>query len=79
MNNTQISVSKSFELGNSDNLDYILVGLNISVFSGDQMNLLNVISKANHIRHFGANALELCYFARGLIDAYIDLVEKFVQ
>ena len=35
-----------------------------------------VISFSSHIRHFGANALELCYFARGFIDAYIDIRGK---
>jgi myo-inositol-1(or 4)-monophosphatase len=40
------------------------------------MNLFKVISKASHVRHFGANALELCYFARGLLDAYIDIRGK---
>ena len=77
MNNTQIRVSKSFEFADINNLDDILVGLNISGASPQiMMNLLNVISKSNHIRHFGANALELCYFARGLIDAYIDIRGK---
>jgi myo-inositol-1(or 4)-monophosphatase len=35
-----------------------------------------VISFSSHIRHFGANALELCYFARGFMDAYIDIRGK---
>jgi myo-inositol-1(or 4)-monophosphatase len=77
MNNSRIHVSKSFELDDSNNLDDILVGMNISGASPQiMMNLLNIISKANHIRNFGANALELCYFARGLLDAYIDIRGK---
>lgn len=77
MNNSQIHVNKSLEFGDSNNLDDILVGLNISGASPQiMMNLIKVISNANHIRHFGANALELCYFARGLIDAYIDIRGK---
>jgi myo-inositol-1(or 4)-monophosphatase len=35
-----------------------------------------MLSCSNHIRHFGANALELCYFARGFMDAYIDIRGK---
>jgi myo-inositol-1(or 4)-monophosphatase len=77
MNNTRIHVSKSLELDDSNNMDDILVGLNISGASPQIiMNLFKVISKANHVRHFGANALELCYFARGLLDAYIDIRGK---
>jgi myo-inositol-1(or 4)-monophosphatase len=77
MNNTRIHVSKSLELDDTNNQDDILVGLNISGASPQIiMNLFKVISKANHVRHFGANALELCYFARGLLDAYIDIRGK---
>jgi myo-inositol-1(or 4)-monophosphatase len=55
----------------------IVVGMNISGVSEDTITLLSkVISNANHVRHFGANALELCYFARGSMDAYIDLRGK---
>lgn len=55
----------------------ILIGMNISGVSEDMVNRLSkVISKANHARHFGANALELCYCARGFMDAYIDLRDK---
>ncbi|MDF2736876.1 MAG: Inositol-phosphate phosphatase [Nitrososphaeraceae archaeon] len=55
----------------------VLIGTNVS---GVPSNILNDISKvllySTHIRHFGANALELCYFARGFMDAYIDIREK---
>ena len=55
----------------------MLIGMNISGISADTINRLSrLISKAIHIRHFGANALELCYFARGLMDAYIDFRGK---
>jgi len=51
--------------------------LNISGASESIMNHISkIISKANHTRHFGANALELCYFARGFMDAYIDIRGK---
>ena len=55
----------------------IIIGMNISGISEDTFNRLSsVISMSLHIRHFGANALELCYFARGLMDAYIDFRGK---
>lgn len=77
MNNTLMQVSNSFEFGDSTNLDDIMVGLNLSGASPVNVkSLLGVISNANHIRHFGANALELCYLARGLLDAYIDIRGK---
>jgi myo-inositol-1(or 4)-monophosphatase len=72
INNTQIQVA-----ADSENLDDILVGLNLSGASpGVMMSLLKVISNVNHIRQFGANALELCYLARGFLDAYIDIRGK---
>jgi myo-inositol-1(or 4)-monophosphatase len=35
-----------------------------------------VMAEAKHLRHFGANALELCYVADGTIDAFIDIRGK---
>jgi myo-inositol-1(or 4)-monophosphatase len=55
----------------------LLIGMNISGISADMINRLSgLISKSIHLRHFGANALELCYFARGFMDAYIDFRGK---
>ena len=36
----------------------------------------NLIKKIRHIRHFGANALELCYVADGKTDAFVDIRGK---
>ena len=38
--------------------------------------LSNLIQQTKHIRHFGANALELCYVADGLTDAFVDVRGK---
>ena len=38
--------------------------------------LTPLIKSSRHIRHFGANALELCYVANGLTDAFVDVREK---
>ena len=55
----------------------ILLSVNLSGVSEEIVNRLSkVISIANHTRYFGANALELCYLARGYIDAYIDFRGK---
>ena len=80
-NNKKIHV-KNEDFNSIDSLEDlksfdVLIGTNIS---GITSNILNEISKvllfSTHIRHFGANALELCYFARGFMDAYIDIREK---
>jgi myo-inositol-1(or 4)-monophosphatase len=35
-----------------------------------------LIEQTEHIRHFGANALELCYVADGTTDAFVDIRGK---
>jgi len=41
------------------------------------MNKLHpIFENHNHTRHFGANALEMAMFARGLMDIFIDLRDK---
>src|SRR3990170_1930703 len=43
----------------------------------EQVKKLHPVLKShNHTRHFGANALEMALFARGLIDIFIDIREK---
>jgi myo-inositol-1(or 4)-monophosphatase len=56
---------------------YKIVGINTSGSSIKLMNKLHpIFEKHNHIRHFGANALEMAMFARGLMDIFIDLRNK---
>lgn len=55
----------------------VVVGMNVSKIGPDIVGkLAPVMAKANHVRVFGAVALELCYLARGMIDASIDLRGK---
>lgn len=73
MNDKRLSVVKDHPLTISD----MVIGLNISGLSKEHFNAISdLISSVSHIRHLGANALELCYFARGSIDAYIDIRNK---
>ena len=81
-NNKKISVRNEKDFSSITSLEDfksidLLIGTNVS---GVPTNILDEISKvisfSSHIRHFGANALELCYFARGFIDAYIDIRGK---
>lgn len=53
------------------------IGINISGVNPSIVErLAPIIAKADHTRQFGANALEMCFLARGLLDAYIDLRGK---
>ena len=81
-NNKKISVRNEKDFSSIASLEDlksidVLIGTNVS---GVPLHILDEISKvisfSSHIRHFGANALELCYFARGFMDAYIDIRGK---
>ena len=79
LNGNKIEIRKYVDNGNANEPQKkdILIGMNISGASENIMNHVSkIISKTNHTRHFGANALELCYFARGFMDAYIDIRGK---
>jgi myo-inositol-1(or 4)-monophosphatase len=55
-----------------------VVGLDLNTYKVRDIapQLSDLIQKTKHIRHFGANALELCYVAEGLTDAFIDIRGK---
>jgi myo-inositol-1(or 4)-monophosphatase len=59
-------------------LEEALVGLDINSYNGKFVleNVYSIVKKTKHIRHYGANALEICYVAKGLTDAFIDLRSK---
>jgi myo-inositol-1(or 4)-monophosphatase len=59
-------------------LDEALVGLDLNSYKAKAIapQLTELIQKTRHIRHFGANALELCYVADGTTDAFIDIRGK---
>jgi myo-inositol-1(or 4)-monophosphatase len=62
---------------NEKNHFYFVVGLDMSGISQEMLQRLSpIISASNHIRHFGAVALELAIFARGLVDVFVDLRDK---
>jgi myo-inositol-1(or 4)-monophosphatase len=81
-NNKKISVRNEKDFSSITSLEDlksidVLIGTNVSgVPSHILGEISKVISFSSHIRHFGANALELCYFARGFMDAYIDIRGK---
>jgi myo-inositol-1(or 4)-monophosphatase len=56
---------------------YKIVGINTSGATPELMKKLHpIFEQHNHTRHFGANALEMAMFARGLMDIFIDLRNK---
>jgi len=59
-------------------LEEAVIGLDLNSYRVKEIapQLTGLIQKAKHIRHFGANALELCYVADGLTDAFVDIRGK---
>ena len=56
---------------------YKIIGINTSRASSELMKLLSPIyEEYENTRHFGANALEMAFFARGVIDIFVDFREK---
>jgi len=60
------------------NLEEAVIGLDLNTYKVKEVaaQLTDLIAKTKHIRHFGANALELCYVANGLTDAFVDIRGK---
>ena len=59
-------------------LEEAFVGVDFSTFRTRELvdRLTEVLEIARHLRHFGANALEICYVADGTTDAFIDIRGK---
>jgi myo-inositol-1(or 4)-monophosphatase len=59
-------------------LEEAVIGLDLNTYKVREIapKLTNLIQKTKHIRHFGANALELCYVADGTTDAFVDIRGK---
>jgi myo-inositol-1(or 4)-monophosphatase len=55
-----------------------IIGVDLNSYRIRQLapKLSALMSQAEHTRHFGANALELCYVAEGIIDAFVDIRGK---
>jgi myo-inositol-1(or 4)-monophosphatase len=54
------------------------VGIDLNTAKVRQLlpQLVDFIEATKHIRHYGANALELCFVADGLTDAFVDIRGK---
>ncbi len=71
-NNRKITPSKN------TSLEEAVIGIDLNAYKVEKLasQLTNLIQKTKHIRHFGANALELCYVADGTTDGFIDIRGK---
>ncbi|MEM3823804.1 MAG: inositol monophosphatase family protein [Candidatus Bathyarchaeia archaeon] len=71
-NNQKITPSEN------TSLEEAVIGIDLNTYRVKEIapKLSNIIKKASHIRHLGANALELCYVANGTTDAFLDIRGK---
>ena len=55
-----------------------VIGLDLNTYKVKEIvpKLTPLIAQTKHIRHFGANALELCFVADGSTDAFVDIRGK---
>jgi myo-inositol-1(or 4)-monophosphatase len=62
----------------STSMEEAVIGIDLNSYRIQNIapRLTKLIGKTKHVRHFGANALELCYVADGTTDAFIDIRGK---
>jgi myo-inositol-1(or 4)-monophosphatase len=55
-----------------------IIGVDLNSYQVQKLapKLTALIGETKHIRHFGANALEICYVADGTTDAFVDIRGK---
>lgn len=71
-NNKEIKPSKQADLAEA------VIGVDLNTYKAREVasRITSLIEQTKHIRHLGANALEMCYVADGTIDAFIDIRGK---
>jgi myo-inositol-1(or 4)-monophosphatase len=59
-------------------LEEAVIGIDLNTYRVKEIapKLSSIIQQTKHIRHLGANALELCYVADGTTDAFLDIRGK---
>jgi myo-inositol-1(or 4)-monophosphatase len=70
--------NKKIAPSKEESLEEAVIGVDINTYKIQQIipKLTSLIQKTKHIRHLGANALELCYVADGTTDAFVDIRGK---
>jgi myo-inositol-1(or 4)-monophosphatase len=69
---------EKMETSKTTSLDEAVLGMDLNTFKAKNIvpKVTALIDNTKHIRHFGANALEVCYVANGLTDAFVDVRGK---
>ncbi len=69
---------KKIKPSQTSSLEEAVVGVDFNTLRLGELvaELEEVLIRTRHLRHFGANALEVCYVADGAIDAFIDIRGK---
>lgn len=69
---------KKISPSDTASLEEAVIGVDLNSYKAKRIasRLTGLIQKTKHIRHFGANALELCYVADGTTDGFIDIRGK---
>jgi myo-inositol-1(or 4)-monophosphatase len=59
-------------------LEDAVIGVDLNTIKAKQIinQMIRLFEQTKHLRHFGANALEICYVADGSTDAFIDIRGK---
>lgn len=59
-------------------LEEAVIGMDLNTYKVEKLipKITQLIKKTKHVRHLGANALELCYVADGTTDSFIDIRGK---
>jgi myo-inositol-1(or 4)-monophosphatase len=70
--------NKKITPSKKESLEEAVIGMDLNTYKIQKIapQLTSLIQKTKHIRHLGANALELCYVADGTTDAFIDIRGK---
>ena len=69
---------KKIKPSQTSSLEEAVVGVDFNTLRLGELvaRLEGVLTRTRHLRHLGANALEICYVADGTIDAFIDIRGK---
>ena len=70
--------AKKIQTSKVTGLHEAVIGMDLNTYKVAEVaaKLTDLIQHTKHIRHYGANALELCYVANGLTDAFVDIRGK---
>jgi myo-inositol-1(or 4)-monophosphatase len=71
-NGKKIKPSETYEIADA------VIGIDLNTFRIEELvtKLEGLFKVGKHFRHFGANALEICYVADGSTDAFVDIRGK---